>query len=84
MLAITESWLKGTDKDKAVISELIPPGFKLHHVARPKKRGGGVAVIYRSSIGCKKLEVSVKMSQNLWKCHDAENIQPNHTSECDI
>ena len=54
VLAITELWLKGTDKDKAVISELIPPGFKLHHVARPKKRFGGVAVIYRSSIGCKK------------------------------
>ena len=50
VLAITKSWLKGTGEDKAVINELIPLGFELQHIARPKKRGGGVAVIYRSSI----------------------------------
>ena len=61
--AITESWLKGTDKDKAIINVLIPPGFKLHHVPRSKKRGGGVVVVNRSSTECKKVKVSVKTSR---------------------
>ena len=43
ILAITETWLKQTG-DEAIVTELLPPGYTFHHVARSRGRGGGVAV----------------------------------------
>ena len=45
ILLITESWLKGTVADKAIIGESTPESHRFHHVPRQDKRGGGVAVI---------------------------------------
>ena len=44
ILAIIETWLKQTG-DKAIVTELLPPGYTFHHVARPCGHGGGVAVV---------------------------------------
>ena len=33
ILAITEKWLKQTG-DEAIVTELLPPGYIFHHVAR--------------------------------------------------
>ncbi|XP_060563505.1 uncharacterized protein LOC132722906, partial [Ruditapes philippinarum] len=47
--AITETWL-GSSVDKVCISELVPPGYKMKHVPRVGRRGGGVAIIHKASI----------------------------------
>ena len=52
ILAITETWLKQTGEE-AIVTELLPPGYTFHHVARPRGRGGGVAVVYRNTYNTK-------------------------------
>ena len=50
VVALTETWLRST-VDKTCIGELVPTGYSIKHVARSgKKRGGGVALIYKSAI----------------------------------
>ncbi|XP_072015955.1 uncharacterized protein [Amphiura filiformis] len=48
ILAITESWLTGDERDNRILSDLknALPDYVMHHVPRPK-RGGGVAVLLR-------------------------------------
>jgi len=46
ILAFTETWL-GIFIDAQVMFELVPTGYDILHVARPDKRGGGVAVLFR-------------------------------------
>ena len=48
ILAITESWLTGDERDNRILSDLrnALPDYVMHHVPRPK-RGGGVAVLMR-------------------------------------
>ncbi len=46
---ITETWLKGDDRDNVILAELKPPGYSVSHVPR-KSRGGGLAVIHRDSV----------------------------------
>jgi len=46
-VALTETWLTGTDADKPTESQLVPNGYKLLHVPRLRSRGGGVGVIYK-------------------------------------
>ena len=52
ILAITETWLKQTG-DEAIVTQLLSPGYTFHHVARPRGRGGGVAVVYRNTYNTK-------------------------------
>ena len=52
ILCITETWMTGTALDDLLCNELTPPGYKIAHVPRDQGRGGGVAVIYRSSLKC--------------------------------
>ena len=49
LCALGETWLKGDDRDKPVVAELLPDGFKIEHMARAK-RGGGVALVFREHI----------------------------------
>ena len=57
--AITETWLSGNDsKDQIVCGDLTPVGFKLEHVARDKRRGGGVAILLKASLTCKKQKLT--------------------------
>lgn len=48
LLAVSETWL--TDNDTAILSEIIPKGYKLFHCPRSDRRGGGTALIFKESI----------------------------------
>lgn len=48
IVSLTETWL--SDSDQITINELTPTGYQLHHVPRPKGRGGGVAVLAKDNI----------------------------------
>ena len=56
IVAITETWLhKRTDKQ--IINEIVPAGFEIKHVPHLKNReGGGVAIIFKSTISVKVLD----------------------------
>ena len=50
IVAITETWL-GTSVDKKCIAELVSSGYSMKHVLHPDSRkGGGVALLYKSTI----------------------------------
>ena len=49
ILALTETWL-GTTIDAKALSEVVPPSYDILHVARPDKRDGGVAVLFREGL----------------------------------
>ncbi len=49
ILALTETWLCPSG-DNCVISELVPNGYDMHHVARTERKGGGVAIIHKSNL----------------------------------
>ena len=48
-LALTETWLKGDERDNVTIQELLPPCYKFCQQARAN-RGGGVAIIYHNRL----------------------------------
>jgi len=55
LVAITETWL-GTSTDKTCFTELLSEGYQMKHVPRPSgRRGGGVALIHKTSIEIKVL-----------------------------
>ena len=50
MFGLTETWL-GTDIDKTILKELLPPGYSIHRQPRlGGKTGGGVALLYKENI----------------------------------
>ena len=49
ILALTETWLSAGDRDKVTRGSLTPPGYSLVDAPRTGRRGGGVAIIYKSS-----------------------------------
>ncbi|XP_055956994.1 uncharacterized protein LOC130012904, partial [Patella vulgata] len=49
IFAITETWLSA-NADTASITDLVPNGYSIFHQPRPT-RGGGVALIFKSSLG---------------------------------
>ena len=55
LVAISETWFK--PDDDLIPRECTPAGYTLHHIPRPKETGGGVALLFRSS-----LSVSIKMT----------------------
>ena len=60
MIALTETWF--TDYDAAAKAECIPDGYKLSDQSRSGRRGGGTALVYRSSISVKKIEACQRSS----------------------
>ena len=48
VVALTETWLG--DNDAASEGELCPPGYVIYTASRKQRRGGGVALIIRSSL----------------------------------
>lgn len=54
IFAICESWLSNNETS-ALLSEITPVGYTLHHLPRVRRTGGGVAVFARSHIKCCKL-----------------------------
>ena len=50
LIALTETWLQ-EETPQSVIRDLVPDNYSIKHVPRPgTRRGGGVGVIYKSSI----------------------------------
>ena len=45
--ALTETWL--SEHDQPIVGDLQPDGYKLLHVDRKNRTGGGVAVLCKSS-----------------------------------
>ncbi|XP_072033073.1 uncharacterized protein [Amphiura filiformis] len=47
VLAVTESWLDGDDRDEVPLADIINtlPHFAIHHAPRVNRRGGGVCLI---------------------------------------
>ena len=54
LCAITETWLK--EKDKIIAKDVCPPGYKIYNVDRENKKGGGVALIYKSCFKLKPVQ----------------------------
>ena len=52
--ALTETWF--TDLDVAAKAECIPDGYKMSEQSRSGRRGGGIALVYRSDILVKKVD----------------------------
>ena len=53
VMAICETWLKSKG-DTNVIKDMLPNGYSIEHTRRPTGKGGGVAIIYRSSLQLRK------------------------------
>ena len=55
LVFITETWFK--DKDNTTISNLLPYGFEIIYKNRQSRSGGGVAIIYRSTLDIVKCDI---------------------------
>ena len=49
LVFISETWLRTYD-DNITLANLLPNGFQVININRQSRTGGGVAIIYRSSI----------------------------------
>jgi len=56
--ALTETWLSGTKTDKITIGDTTPSGYEMRHVSRCNKKGGGVAVIHKTSLIVKSIKTN--------------------------
>ena len=54
ILFLTETWLRPGSTDNGTINDLTVPGYAFKHKPRKAKhRGGGIGILYKSSIGLK-------------------------------
>ncbi len=50
-IGLTETWLTDSERDKPFFELLTPPGYRFHHVpSTTGHRGGGVGLLYRSTL----------------------------------
>jgi hypothetical protein len=56
IMAITETWITPTNVTSQ--EKVTPSGYNLLHLPRSKRRGGGVAIIYRSTLHVSKQPVT--------------------------
>ena len=52
VLALTETWMREGDP-AAVLPDVAPPGYTVHHIPQRTGRGGMLAVVHRNSINIK-------------------------------
>jgi hypothetical protein len=58
MLIISETWLTGYDDfDRAILSDVCPKGFDYVHAPRMLKKGGGLALLTKTPIAAKTLDL---------------------------
>lgn len=60
IMALTETWL-GTDTDNIALADLVQDGFDIYTVPRHNRRGGGIALVYKTD-----LEVNMIKSQEVF------------------
>ena len=71
MCIVTETWLKDQDQLWLETNDLVLNGYRIDNVNRPHtKGGGGLAIIYRSSMNVKLLKNDIvhSMEYELWEC----------------
>ena len=56
MCIVTETWLKDQDQLWLETNNLVQNGYRIDNVNRPNRTGGGLAIIYKSSIDIKLLK----------------------------
>lgn len=61
IFVLTETWL-GTDCDDGVINQLVPTGYDIVHMPRKGQRGGGLAVIFSTSLDVKRCTSDIKFT----------------------
>ena len=49
IVGLTETWLS-SEGCESILGELTPDGYSIHHIPRLSGRGGGLALIYRSTL----------------------------------
>ncbi|KZR99816.1 Uncharacterized protein APZ42_004178, partial [Daphnia magna] len=59
-VAVTETWIQDGDKFINDTKMVCPKGFEVVQKPRTKRRGGGVAIFYRESIGITQRNLSFK------------------------
>ncbi len=65
VLCVAETWLRCDGGDEPVCTEMTPQGYKLLHVPRSKGKGGGVAMVYKASLKCKRRKIPTYTSFDL-------------------
>lgn len=55
---LTETWLSVNNSDTVLI-ESAPPGFIFINEARIHRKGGGVAILYKETLQCKKMSCGI-------------------------
>jgi hypothetical protein len=50
IVGITETWLASGDTEDTKLDEITPDGYSNCHIPRPNRRGGGVAIVHRSTL----------------------------------
>ena len=55
MLALTETWLRSNENNDFVTRDVCPDGFVITHIPRSAGRGGGVGLLYKTSLKLEKL-----------------------------
>ena len=87
LFTLTETWF--TDLDAAAKTECIPDGYKMSQQSRSGRRGGDIALVYRSDIPFKKVEVGPRSSfeiseftlaNNTWRMRIAVIYRPPYSS----
>ena len=58
LMVLTETWLKGDDRDNVILAELQSSGYTIKHKAR-QGRGGGVAIMHPNTLSVTRAEHSV-------------------------
>ena len=61
LIVLTETWLKGDDRDNVILAELLPPGYTIKHKAR-QGCCGGVVIMHPSTLSVTRVEHSVSDS----------------------
>ena len=80
VMAICETWLK-SKRDTNVIKDMLPNCYSIEHTPRPTGKGGGVAIIYRSSLQLRK-ETTDTFRSFEHCCVSTEDIRVNGARSC--
>ena len=56
ILGITETWTKSDGESNRVVNELSPRGYSFIHVPRKKRSGGGIGLLYNTSLKIERVD----------------------------
>ena len=62
---MTETWINSDGKDRFVEGNVCPDGYSLTHVPRSHGKGGGVALLHKSTLKVTKLSTEAYHSFEL-------------------